>query len=233
MMKNLFCRVVVIIMSKNHRHRTKHHHHHQMARKPCAICGRQPRGARQCVVCRRWTRPGCGHLPVCIDCPIPPPPPPPPPPQLDPETESAWGQSREQTEMKSVSCLLLIQAALPELDRPLPCLAMSAVLNCLLPHFAMLNRLLLLSAAKRMHLQKLPTATQAVLHGLPWSEEVPQNGQFQRPLIRWKCQRISKRMYDRCHSHSQSMRGSWGRIIQRDSIWATENLKYVIALQKD
>ena len=41
------------------------------------------------------------------------------------------------------SCLLLLQAALPELDRLLLCLAVSAVLNSLLLHFAVLYRLLL------------------------------------------------------------------------------------------
>ena len=40
-------------------------------------------------------------------------------------------------------CLLLLQAALLELDRLLLCLAVSAVLNSLLLHFAMLYRLLL------------------------------------------------------------------------------------------
>ena len=37
------------------------------------------------------------------------------------------------------SCLLLLQAALPELDRLLLCLAVSAVLNSLLLHFAVLK----------------------------------------------------------------------------------------------
>ena len=33
--------------------------------------------------------------------------------------------------------------------------------------------------------------------------------------------------------HSQSMRGSWESIMGGDSIWPTENLKYVIRFQKD
>ena len=46
------------------------------------------------------------------------------------------------------SCLLLLQAALPELDRLLLCLGVSAVLNSLLLHFAVLNRLLLHATGK-------------------------------------------------------------------------------------